>query len=59
MSAGTYAPNRCRSLEQFFSVFVRRLTDSSEEDEIFEISEEQQEQILAEVLRDNRKLEVS
>lgn len=37
----------------------RRLTDtSSDDDEAFEIREEEQEQILAEVLRDNRKLEV-
>lgn len=36
----------------------RNWTDSSEDDEGMDIGEEEQEQLLAEVLRDNRELEV-
>lgn len=43
------------------SFFVFRFsswTDSSEEDEGLDVGEEEQEQLLAEVLRENRQLEV-
>ncbi len=44
--------------EDKFCYLFRTWTDSSEEDEEFEIGEEEQEQLLAEVLRENRQLEV-
>ena len=41
-----------------FPFLSRTWSDSSEEEEQLEIGEEEQEQLLAEVLRENRQLEV-
>lgn len=41
-----------------FDFWFSSWTDSSEDDEGLDVGEEEQEQLLAEVLRENRQLEV-